>query len=61
MKKLKKNEMKQLVGGLRPPINGVCYGLGENCTQVGGCCPFMSLICFGPPNRAICRLIDDVI
>lgn len=58
MKKLKKSDMKQLVGGLRPPINGVCYGPGENCNVTSQCCPNMGLFCFAAPSRA-CRFIED--
>jgi hypothetical protein len=46
MKKLERKDMKQLKGGLRPPINGVCYGLGENCknTSLPKCCPNLSCL-----------------
>ncbi len=43
MKKLERKDMKQVKGGLNPPINGVCYGLGENCNNTSSikCCPMM--------------------
>jgi len=45
MKKLKKTEMKMLLGGIRPPANGICFQQGENCTTTSHCCPNLGLIC----------------
>jgi hypothetical protein len=56
MKKLERKEMKKVNGGLRPPINGVCYGLGENCknTSLPMCCPPLACLTMVGNTAGIC-------